>query len=221
MRLANRLVLPLLIAAAFMFARAPFMIVAAPTEATMGIVQRIFYFHVPSASMTFLAAFVCGLASAIYLFRRSPTADRVAVSAAELAVVFGIIVLVTGPLWARKSWGVWWQWDPRVTSTLVLWMIYVSYLLLRRFGGAGSEVLSAAVGLFGTALVPFVYVSVNYWRTIHPNTNVVPSLPKDMLAPFGWCMLAFFLLFAALLIVRVRLEASRSALEEAYVALED
>src|SRR5678815_1849107 len=115
MRLANRLVLPLLIAAAFMFARAPFMIVAAPTEATMGIVQRIFYFHVPSASMTFLAAFVCGLASAIYLFRRSPAADRVAVSAAELAVVFGIIVLVTGPLWARKSWGVWWQWDPRVT----------------------------------------------------------------------------------------------------------
>jgi len=95
MRLANRLVLPLLIAAAFMFARAPFMIVAAPTEATMGIVQRIFYFHVPSASMTFLAAFVCGLASAIYLFRRSPAADRVAVSAAELAVVFGIIVLVT------------------------------------------------------------------------------------------------------------------------------
>jgi heme exporter protein C len=157
--------------------------------------------------MTFLAAFVCGLPAPSICSGEARRRSRGRVRA-ELAVVFGIIVLVTGPLWARKSWGVWWQWDPRVTSTLVLWMIYVSYLLLRRFGGAGSEVLSAAVGLFGTALVPFVYVSVNYWRTIHPNTNVVPSLPKDMLAPFGWCMLAFFLLFTALLIVRVRLEAS-------------
>jgi heme exporter protein C len=105
--------------------------------------------------------------------------------------------------------------------TLVLWMIYVSYLLLRRFGGPGSEVLSAAIGLFGAALVPFVYVSVNIWRTVHPQTTVVPTLPPEMLAPFGWCVLAFVLLFKALLIVRVRLEASRAALEEAYVALED
>jgi heme exporter protein C len=171
--------------------------------------------------MTFLAAFICGIASAIYLWRRSPAADRLAVSAAELAVVFGLIVLVTGPLWARKSWGAWWVWDVRVTMTLVLWMIYVSYLLLRRFGGPGSEVLAAAVGLFGTALVPFVYISVNYWRTIHPQTSVVPSLPPEMLAPFGWCVLAFLLLFKAVLIVRVRLESSRAALEEAYVALED
>ena len=221
MRLANRLVPPLLIAAAFIYARAPFMIVAAPTESTMGIVQRIFYFHVPSAIMTFLAAFICGIASAVYLWRRNAAADRLAVSAAELAVVFGLIVLVTGPLWARKSWGTWWVWDPRVTMTLVLWMIYVSYLLLRRFGGPGSEVLASAVGVFGSALVPFVYVSVNIWRTVHPQTTVVPTLPPEMLAPFGWCVLAFLLLFKALLIVRVRLEASRAALEEAYVALEE
>ena len=148
-------------------------------------------------------------------------ADHVAVSAAELAVVFGIIVLVTGPLWARKAWGVWWQWDVRLTMTLVMWMIFVAYLMLRRFGGAGSEILASAVGIFGTALVPFVYMSVNYWRTIHPNTEVVRSLPPEMAGPFRWAMFAFMLFFVALLISRVRLEAGRMALEEAYVALED
>jgi len=127
-----------------MYLRAPFMIQAAPLESVMGVVQKIFYFHVPSAMMTFLAAFVCGIASAIYLWNRSKFADHIAVSAAELAVLFGLIVLVTGPLWARKAWGVWWQWDVRLTMTLVMWMIFVAYLLLRRFGGAGSEILAAA-----------------------------------------------------------------------------
>ena len=221
MRIANRLVPPLLIVAALMYASAPFMIHAAPIESTMGIIQKIFYFHVPSAMMTFLAAFACGLASAVYLFRRNRFADQVAVASAELAVVFGIIVLVTGPLWARKAWGVWWQWDPRLTMTLVMWMIFIAYLLLRRFGGPGSEMLAAAVGVFGMALVPFVYVSVNYWRTIHPNTNVVPTLPPDMAVPFAWSAVTFLLFFVALLIVRIRLESSRATLEEAYVALED
>lgn len=222
MSIANRVAPLLLVVAAVMFARAPFMIDAAPIESTMGLVQKIFYFHVPSAMLTFLGAFCCGIGSFIYLFRRSRTADHVAVAGAELAVLFGLIVLVTGPLWARKSWGVWWPWgDVRLTMTLVMWMVFVAYLLLRRFGGAGSEVLASAVGVFGTALVPFVYISVNYWRTIHPTTRVVPSLPPEMRAPFYWCILTFLALFGALMIVRVRLEASRAALEEAYVALED
>jgi heme exporter protein C len=221
MKTANRVMPLLVIGAAVMFARAPFMIYDSPMESTMGLIQKIFYFHVPAASATFLAAAVCGVASALFLWRRSPAADHVAVSAAELAVVFGIIVLATGPLWARKAWGIWWQWDVRLTMTLVMWMVFVSYLLLRRFGGPGSEVLSAAVGLFGTALVPFVYISVNYWRTIHPKTTVVPSLPPEMAWPLRWAMLAFTLLFIALLLARVRLEAHRAALEEAYVALEE
>jgi len=187
----------------------------------MGVVQKIFYYHVPSAMMTFMAAFVCGVASAVFLFRRSQLADQIAVSAAELAVVFGIIVLVTGPLWARKAWGVWWLWDVRLTMTLIMWMIFVSYLLLRRFGGPGSDVLAAAVGLFGTALVPFVYVSVNFWRTQHPTTDVVRTLPPEMAAPFRWAIFSFLLFFVALLITRIRLESSRMALEEAHVALED
>jgi len=222
MRVANRLVPVLLVIAALMYARAPFMVDAAPIESTMGLVQKIFYFHVPSAMMTFLAAFVCGIGSAVYLWRRSKTADAVAVAGAELAVVFGLIVMVTGPLWARKAWGVWWPWgDVRLTMTLVMWMVFVAYLLLRRFGGPGSEILASAVGVFGTALVPFVYVSVNYWRTIHPSTDVVSTLPPEMAWPFRWAIVAFLALFTALLTARIRLETNRVALEEAYVALED
>ena len=221
MRIANRFVPLLLLVAAAMFAWAPFMIHDAPMESTMGLIQKIFYFHVPSAAATFFAAFVCGIASAVFLWRRARLADHIALAGAELAVVFGAIVLATGPLWARKAWGVWWEWDPRLTMTLVMWMIFVAYLLLRRFGGPGSDVLAAAVGVFGSALVPFVYFSVNYWRTIHPSNTVVRSLPPEMAAPFRWAMVAFLLLFTALLILRIRLEAGRAALEEAYVALED
>ena len=108
-----------------------------------------------------------------------------------MSVVFGLIVLVTGPLWARKSWGVWWVWEARLTMTLVMWMVFVSYLLLRRFGGAGSEMLAAAVAIFGMALVPFVYWSVNVWRTMHPTTNVLPTLPASMLGPLSGASSAF------------------------------
>ena len=115
-------------------------------------------------------------AARIYLFSRRPWADHLAVAGAELTSIIGFLVLVTGPLWARKAWGVWWQWDPRLTSTLVMWMIFNAYLLLRRYGGPGSDRLAAAVALFGMANVPFVYWSVNVWRTLHPKTSVIPSL---------------------------------------------
>jgi heme exporter protein C len=207
--------------AAVMFAVAPFLIDAAPYESEMGLIQRIFYFHVPSAAVMFTSAFVCGIASARFLANRSPRADALALSAAELVVVFGLIVLVTGPIWARKAWGVWWHWDARLTSSLVLWLVFVSYLLLRRFAGAGSEMLAAAVGVFGMANVPFVYWSVNVWRTIHPTTNVVKSLAPEMRLPFYWCLAAFLILYVALLLTRLRLEQSRMALEAAYAEIED
>jgi len=221
MRLANRIVPAMLVIAAVMFARAPFLIDAAPYESTMGLVQKIFYFHVPSAITAMTSAMVCGVASAWFLMRRRATADHVALAAAELVVVLGAITLVTGPLWARKAWGVWWQWEARLTITLVMWMIFSGYLLLRRFGGPGSEVLGAAVGLFGAVLVPFVYYSVNIWRTLHPTTDVVRTLPPEMAGPFLWCLTAFLVLYVALLVTRARLEASRLALEEAILAVED
>jgi len=217
----NRAIPLLLLVALVMFIRAPFLIETAPFEASMGMVSKIFYFHVPSAITLFLSAMVCGIASVMYLATRNRTADHVALAAAELAIVFGLIVLVTGPLWARKAWGVWWVWEARLTMTLVMWMVFISYLLLRRFGGAGSEMLAAAVAVFGMALVPFVYWSVNVWRTMHPTTNVLPSLPASMLGPFIWCQCAFLALYAAMLLVRVRLERSVVLLEHAYLALED
>lgn len=204
-----------------LFAYAPFLIVNAPYEATMGLVQKIFYFHVPAAIAMFLAAFTSGIAAAIFLFGRRPGADRVAFAAAEITVLLGLIVLVSGPLWARKAWGVWWQWDARLTSTLVMWLVFQAYLLLRRFGGPGSEKLSAAVALFGAALVPFVYWSVNLWRTVHPTTNVVPTLAPSMRGPFLWSVAAFICLFVLLLAARIRLEKRRAQLDDLYLALED
>jgi heme exporter protein C len=221
MRAISRLVPLLLVVAAVMFARAPFSIGNAPYESSMGLVQKIFYFHVPSAIMAMLSAIVCGVASAQYLRRRTREADAVALAAAELVVVFGSIVLVTGPLWARKAWGVWWQWEARLTITLVMWMIFIAYLLLRRFGGAGSEVLASAIGLFGAVLVPFVYWSVNVWRTLHPTTNVALTLPPELMGPFLWSLIAFLVFYPALLITRARLELTRATLEDAVLALED
>ena len=217
----TRLFRPLLASAVVLFAAAPLMIARAPYESTMGLIQKVFYFHVPSAMMMFLSAFVCGIASAIFLFGNRRAADRTAVAAAELTVLFGLIVLVTGPIWARKAWGVWWQWDARLTSSLVLWMMFVAYLLLRRFGGYGSEKLAAGVALFGMANVPFVYWSVNVWRTLHPQTTVVPTLGPGMREAFWWCLVAFLALYLALLAARTRLEHGLAKLDELYLELED
>jgi heme exporter protein C len=216
-----RCFMPALLVSALMFAAAPVLIARAPYESTMGLVQKIFYFHVPVAMMMFVSAFVCGIASALFLFKHRATADRVAVAAAELVVVFGALVLVTGPLWARKSWGVWWQWDARVTSSLVLWLIFAAYLLLRRYGGPGSDKLAAGVGIFGMANVPFVYWSVNVWRTVHPKTTVVPTLGPGMREPFWWCVAAFLALYLVLLAMRVHLEERRGRLEGLFLELEE
>jgi heme exporter protein C len=215
-------VFPVLVIVALpMFVVAPLLIASAPYETTMGLVQKIFYYHVPSAMMMFLSAFVCGIASAVYLFKGTRAADRLAGAAGELTAVFGLIVLVTGPIWARKAWGIWWQWDARLTLALLLWMIFLAYLLVRRYGGPGSEKLAAAVALFGMANVPFVYISVNIWRTLHPRTSVLPSLPPPMMGPFAFSAVAFLLLYVLLLAARTWLEAQRADVEELYLRLEE
>ena len=217
----KKLFVPMTVAAAAMFAYAPFMILNAPYEQTMGLVQKIFYFHAACGMGLFLAAFVSGVGSDVFLFTRKPWADRLAVAGAELTVILGLIVLVTGPLWARKAWGVWWQWDARLTSTLVMWMIFNAYLLLRRYGGPGSDRLAAAVSLFGMANVPFVYWSVNVWRTLHPKTSVIPSLQPGMRGTFWFCAVAFLLVSTLLLAARAELEKRRQELDELYLAAED
>ncbi len=215
---------PILIVATVMFAYAPVMIANAPYESTMLLIQKIFYFHVPSWIGMYSALFVCGIASAAYLFKGNARADRVAVSAGELAAVFGLMGLITGPLWGRKAWGVWWQWDARLTTALLLELILIGYLLVRKYGGPGSEKLSAGLALFGMVDSIFVYKSVDWWRTIHPQTSVVLTLGRyspGMLAAFAFCGVAFILLFVLLLSVRIGLAEREAALNELYLAEED
>jgi heme exporter protein C len=211
---------PAAIVCALMFAVSPFIIANAPYESTMGLVQKIFYYHLPSAMMFLTSGVVCGIASARYLFSGDPRRDRTAWAAAELAVLFGALTLITGPLWARRAWGVWWVWDVRLTASLMSWMIALAYLLVRKYGGPGSDKLAAGLALFGMANVPFIYISVNYWRTIHPATSVVPTLPASMGFPLWWSLLAFVLLFILLLRMRVRLEEQRARLDAVYLSLD-
>jgi len=211
---------PASVVCGLMCAIAPVLIANAPYESTMGLVQKIFYVHLPSAWMFLLGAIVCGVASVRFLFRGDPRHDRLAWAAAELVVLFGVITLVTGPLWARKAWGVWWQWDVRLTSSLMGWMVAVAYLLLRKYGGPGSEKLAAGLALFGMANVPFIYISVNYWRTIHPATTVVPKLPVSMGFPLWFCVIAFALLFTLLLRLRIRVEEQHARLDALYLSMD-
>jgi heme exporter protein C len=212
---------PAAIVCGLMFAATPFIIANAPDEATMGLVFKIFFYHMPSAWIFLVSAMVCGVASLRFLFRGNPRHDRLAVAAAELTVLFGLLTLVTGPLWARRSWGTWWIWDARVTASLVGWMIAWSYLIVRRYGGPGSDKLSAGLALFGMANVPFIYISVNFWRTIHPATTVVPKLPVNMGLPLWFCVAAFVLLYVLLLQLRIQLEEQRSRVDALYLQLED
>ena len=204
-----------------LFVAAPFVIARAPYESTMGLVQKIFYFHVPSWFAMFTAIAICGVASLVHLFMNRPKADRIAEAAAEIAVLFGLMGLVTGPLWGRKAWGVWWQWDAKLTIALLLEMTFISGILVRKYGGPGSDKLAAAVGIFGLAVTPFVYEAVNIWRTIHPLTSVVPTLSAAMAGPFWLCVAAFMLLLAVLLTLRVNLGERQAALDELYLAQED
>jgi len=197
-------------------------LVAAPTERTMGDVQRIFYYHVPSAWTAFILFFVNFLASIAYLTWRNPKADIVALVTAEVGVVFCTVVLVTGPIWARPVWGIWWTWDLRLTLTLVLWLIYVSYLVLRRFSSSGqTPMLAAVLAVLGALDVPLVYFSIWFFRTQHPQPviggggSIDPAMLHVLL--INWA--AFSCLAIVVCSYRYRLEVLQREVEET-VALE-
>jgi heme exporter protein C len=190
----------------------------------MLLVQKIFYFHFATWMALTAAIAVCGVASLISLFKRSAVADWYGVASAELVVIFGLFGLFSGSLWGRKAWGVWWQWDPRVTMATMLVLIFLGYLMVRKYGGPGSEKLAAAMGIFGAATAPFVYKATDWWRNIHPPTTVMRTLGDKF--PAAWdlvlyCTGAFLLLVVLLLAARVRLEAMRAELDRMYLALED
>jgi heme exporter protein C len=220
----KKLFVPLAVATAAMFAAAPIAIAKADYESTMLLVQKIFYFHFATWMAMTLAIAICGVASLVYLFAGSKIADWYAVASAELVVVFGLFGLFSGSLWGRKAWGVWWQWDARVTMATMLVLVFLGYLMVRKYGGPGSEKLAAAMGIFGAATAPFVYKSVDWWRTIHPQTTVMKTLGEKW--PGAWylvlfCSAAFVLLTVLVLTARVHLEAIRSRLDDMYLAAED
>jgi heme exporter protein C len=209
-------------------------IYVAPDDAMQGYVFRIIYYHVPSATVAFLFFAVSLLGSIGFLIWRgsrpewAQVADAWALAGAEVGVVFCTVVLTTGPLWGRRAWGIWWTWDARLTTTLVLWLIYVSYLLLRRFAaGPQVQTLAAVLGIFGALDVPIVYMSNRWWRTQHPAPvfgGDEGSGMKDpqMLAAFGWGMASWLAWGLLILYFRYRVERKHqlNAEQEALEALE-
>ena len=186
-----------------------------PTERVQGPVQRVFYLHLPLAWIAYLAFLVVFAASVAYLVKRDDRWDLLARAAAEVGVVFTTLVLITGSLWARPIWGTWWSWDARLTTTLVLWFIYLGYLMLRSYvvDEQRAARYSAVLGIVGFLDVPIIHQSVTWWRTLHPESVVLapggPAMPPSMLQTLGLSLLAFTVLFAWLLRERYRLEVSR------------
>jgi len=180
-----------------------------PTEETMGIVQRIFYFHVPVAWVAFLAFFIVFLGSILYLWKRESKWDVIASSSAEVGVVFTTLVLITGSIWAKPIWGVWWTWEPRLTTALVLWLIYIAYLTVRSFATdeqRGAR-FAAVVGIVGFIDVPIVALAITLWRTQHPGPVIFQGgLTPPMLLTLIVCVAAFTTLYSLLLIQRVSMK---------------
>jgi heme exporter protein C len=196
----------------------------APVEKTMGAIQKIFYIHVPSAFLAYLAFLVTFIASILYLIRREARWDTVAYCSVEIGVVFCTIVLITGPIWAKPIWNVWWTWDPRLTTTLILWFTYVAYLMLRRSVKENRRAnLSAVFGIIGFINVPITFFSIRLWRTIHP--VVISSQGLSMSWPMKVALLstlvAFCFLFFALLVSRIQIERARLFVEEISDVMED
>lgn len=181
-------------------------LIYAPTDAIEGDAQRIFYFHVPSAWLGMLSFCVLAVAGVVYLWKQDERWDWVARAAAEIGVVFITVTLITGSLWGRPIWGTWWTWDARLTTTLILWFIYIAYLMLRSYMGhtPASARAGAVLAIIGVIDVPIIYESVNWWRTLHPQAVLPigssPNLPPQMLLALMLSLATFTLLYCFLMI---------------------
>ena len=179
-----------------------------PTEASMGIVQRIFYIHVPAAWVGFMAFGIVAICSAMYLWLGEAKLDQAAVSAAEGGILFTTIVLLSGPLWAKLAWGTWWTWEPRLTLTLLLWFIYVGYFMVRNSteNPERGKRFAAVVGIVGALNIPLIHMSVLWFRSLHPQPVVArtdgPQLHPDMLTTLLTALGAWIILFFALFLLR-------------------
>lgn len=192
-----------------------------PTEATEGVVQRIMYYHIPSAWIAFFAFFVVFLCSILFLWKGDREWDIYAHASAEVGVLFCSLVLITGPIWAKPIWGTWWVWDARLTSTLVLWLIYVAYLMLRVQTDAGSTraKYAAVVGIVGFLDIPLIHFSVLWWRTFHPKPKMITpegfgaGMDTPMIVTLIVALGAFTLLYFLLMSQRVAIERMKDEVD--------
>ena len=196
----------------------------APIEQTMGMVQKIFYIHVPSAFFAFFAFLITFIASILFLYTKARKWDTIAFCSVEVGIIFCTIVLTTGPIWAKPIWNVWWTWDPRLLTTLILWFIYVSYLMLRRVVEGNQRLnISAVLGIIGFVNVPLTFFTIRLWRSIHPvlittrGININTPMKHTLLIT----AIAFCCLFIFLLISRIRIETLKIKLEEVTEIMED
>jgi len=221
-RLVNRDRLYWALGGALMVAALCLIFEYAPTEKEMGEIQRIFYFHVPLAWIAFLAFFVVFVASVLYLWKRDLKWDRLGHSSGEIGVLFTTLVLITGPIWGKPVWGTWWIWEPRLTASLVLWITYVAYLLVRGYAGEASKGfrIAAVLGIVGFINVPIVYISVNLGRTLHP-PELVSELVGSMMLTLLVSITAFTLLYALLLRWSVSLRTLESRVKSLRQSLEE
>ncbi len=200
-------------------------IYVAPPDAMQGEIYRVIFYHVPSASVAFLffAISLCGSIGFLALRHSNPLraemADAWALAGAEVGVVFCTVVLITGPIWGRRAWGIWWTWDARLTTTLVLWLIYVSYLLLRKFvSGPQMQTLAAVLGVFGALDVPIVYMSNRWWRTQHPapvfGGDSSAGMDPAMVTALLWNMVAWLAWGLLILALRYRVVRQQQKINE-------
>jgi heme exporter protein C len=187
------------------------------TERSMGVVQRIFYVHVPAAWVAFMAFGIVAVCGAVFLWLKDDRLDMAAVSAAEGGMVFTSIVLLTGPFWGKVAWGTWWTWEPRLTLTLLLWFIYLGYFMVRASTESQErgKRFAAVVGIVGALDIPLIHLSVQFFRSLHPEPVVIkpegPTLPGDMLTTLFTGLAAFTLLFFSFFLFRYGLEGMRRA----------
>jgi heme exporter protein C len=195
-----------------------------PTEINQGVVQRIFYLHVPAAWVAFMAFGVVAFASAVYLWLGDERADMAAVAAAEGGMVFTTVVLLTGPLWGKIAWGTYWTWEPRLTLTLLLWFIYLGYFMVRAAteNPEKGKRFAAVVGIVGALDIPLIHVSVLWFRSLHPQPVVLkaegPTLHPDMLTTLLTSIAAFTVLFVGVMMLRYGLERAQRELQLREVA---
>ena len=186
----------------------------APVDSMQGVIQKILYVHPPLAFAAYLGFALTALGGGLYLWRGNEAFDRLARSAAEVGVLFCTLVVVTGPIWARGTWGRWWSWDPRLTVTLLLWFVYLAYLLLRSFteGGERAARFAAVYGIAGLAVIPLNYFAINLagGRSMHPQNLESGSLGAGMGWPFALGVAAALLAFAHLLLRRIEVEELRA-----------